>query len=922
MYIYLHQAYYRQTTDESLLRKAAVDISSRYPEFVHIHLKWLFIATWHEVAPYTGNTRNRLTFQSIMATDGTFSFVTFYYNKVEYSNGNNGFAKVGFDLGDGVNLALVQGSCTSAIINVAQLSNMQQPGKFVFRVDNAEISTKNCDDNAFTDGKRRLTVSPKVVSNLARSTVSFQGPCFPNDANVTCVYDTIHKGVKRIDGYVINSPLQPPTAYCETPFFYGYGRYKIDVLVDAFNYSAKFEAYLTVTNLAPDLEVDYTYRTLNNTNWADGRPMGFKWNPNKFDANEELELGIIWIDPDQEDYNDLDVISSRVTNSGEYKTQFKGQLPKSVTADNLVKSLGTFYLRPRSSQSRALSSTRNGVRTSMKESRKQKAVVLSSYNHVSDMYSDTPQSPLCRFKDKPVTNVKPCPCTRAQAETHCSFEKTGGSSWLHPGGDSAFRQTSFDGNSNGAGSQCIYDSNGKFMAGPPGGGTADKYSPTGCRLGSLKKCFKNVFLHFVYDVIPYFTCCKLSDNCKTYYKYRPSGECAPVNDCSGARGTGDPHFTTLDSYQYTFNGNGEFVLMEDALKGEFLVQARMEQLGISVATVFTAFAIRQYSTVVQLQRSQMGSYKIIVLVDGIPLEQDVETYPSLESQIFGPITVRTSRKDWSEVTISLSSGMKFRFRTAFSAMSFILTATKEMKNTGRLRGLLGDFDGDKTNDLKYPNGKVLPPSSNMAAIHDFGMQWILKNATESLFHYGPGKDFDYYYKPYFKPKLTMPSTFSMPQVAVDICGNSTSCLFDYQATGGDLNFTKETAQQNEEFEKTVQVLQQVVPICPGIKKFKNGYFTSSNAFFPGSTLTFYCNDNYILIGSVNTTCNMATLQWSDPVPFCGGFCSCKSHDKSIESYDDTSIESDNMHFKTHHIPSTSHAISVKFSIAMLFMAFV
>ena len=59
-------------------------------------------------------------------------------------------------------------------------------------------------------------------------------------------------------------------------------------------------------------------------------------------------------------------------------------------------------------------------------------------------------------------------------------------------------------------------------------------------------------------------------------------------------GGGDPHIWTLDGTQYTFNGYGEYIMVE-SINANFTIQGRMEPFlndqNTSVgATVFTAFA--------------------------------------------------------------------------------------------------------------------------------------------------------------------------------------------------------------------------------------------------------------------------------------------------------------------------------------------
>ena len=52
---------------------------------------------------------------------------------------------------------------------------------------------------------------------------------------------------------------------------------------------------------------------------------------------------------------------------------------------------------------------------------------------------------------------------------------------------------------------------------------------------------------------------------------------------------GDPHLTTLDGHDYTFNGYGEFVMLRYGENVEF--QARMRPTPGTQATQFSSFAI-------------------------------------------------------------------------------------------------------------------------------------------------------------------------------------------------------------------------------------------------------------------------------------------------------------------------------------------
>lgn len=60
---------------------------------------------------------------------------------------------------------------------------------------------------------------------------------------------------------------------------------------------------------------------------------------------------------------------------------------------------------------------------------------------------------------------------------------------------------------------------------------------------------------------------------------------------------GDPHIKTLDDKGYTFNGIGEYVMV-DADNGTFILQARtvLAPGNRSIATIFSAGAAKEYNT--------------------------------------------------------------------------------------------------------------------------------------------------------------------------------------------------------------------------------------------------------------------------------------------------------------------------------------
>ena len=85
------------------------------------------------------------TFQCILITDGTNSFVIFLYadNLIQWSRGiaSTVDAQGGFNAGDGTRHFTIEGSQTTAIVDIETTSNIGVSGTYLFRVDDATIAT-------------------------------------------------------------------------------------------------------------------------------------------------------------------------------------------------------------------------------------------------------------------------------------------------------------------------------------------------------------------------------------------------------------------------------------------------------------------------------------------------------------------------------------------------------------------------------------------------------------------------------------------------------------------------------------------------------------------------------------------------------------------------------------------------------------
>ena len=70
----------------------------------------------------------------VLATNGTVTLAAFLYKDIRW-----GRAQIGFNAGDGYSSLMINEALTDETANVDELSNVEKPGVFMFRID-----SKNC----------------------------------------------------------------------------------------------------------------------------------------------------------------------------------------------------------------------------------------------------------------------------------------------------------------------------------------------------------------------------------------------------------------------------------------------------------------------------------------------------------------------------------------------------------------------------------------------------------------------------------------------------------------------------------------------------------------------------------------------------------------------------------------------------------
>jgi len=178
---------------------------------------------------------------------------------------------------------------------------------------------------------------------------------------------------------------------------------------------------------------------------------------------------------------------------------------------------------------------------------------------------------------------------------------------------------------------------------------------------------------------------------------------------------GDPHILTLDGYQYTFNGKGEFILIQTQPQ-VFSLQGRMEQAidangSPALGTVFTALLAKQHTsnTTVQFQVNPKDG-SLLILVNGETIEFD--GVPILEYE-----GVTLFDEGNNSVHAFFSSRASIEVTVANNMLSLIAAALPEsLKRT--TSGLMGNFNGIKSDDLKPRNQNTfISITENSSTIH-------------------------------------------------------------------------------------------------------------------------------------------------------------------------------------------------------------
>nr|XP_043882044.1 sushi domain-containing protein 2 isoform X1 [Solea senegalensis] len=670
-------------------------------------------------------------------------------------------------------------------------------------------------------------------------------------------------------------------AHCISPLLFETGWIPFDILIDGIDFARSGE-YLSVHPSKADPTVEVTlvnatqwqfYGTPNVTGW-----LSMTWNSSLIGADEvNIEL---W------GYREV----TRSTEAGmNSSSSLQAELSYLYSLGRNQVNTGTFSFMPESSEIssdweigniRITASSKSDGRRNV-QGLWSRAHILAG--HLEQAFRDDSAAwakNKClqwdvREKTLPgfLNELIDCPCTLAQARADtgrfhtdysCDIER-GSVCTYHPGSVHCVRAIQAS-PIHGSGQQCCYDSTGALMltGDSSGAGTPDRAHEWGSPPYREPPRVPG-YSHWLYDVMSFYYCCLWSDHCHIYFNHRPSSGCHNYQPPKAGVVFGDPHFITFDGLNYMFNGRGEYNLVSSPDR-ELSVQARTE--GVKHENNTRARGTWLSSVAMKEKTSDVIEVR---LADGhLQVLRNQKVLPFTEQKWMDLHGVFVFAPSPQNVTVMFLSGVGVELRVHEGLMAVTVLLPPEFTNL--TQGLLGVMNSNPSDDLLTQQGDVVSSEDATAEeIFAFGSGWNIPKS--SLFTYDSKYLLDTYSFPQnhnsaFVPVFSLPETPDDPLVAdmLTMCFGEGAQLCKHDTlTTRSLAVGNATLRAFHTFQALMKVLQPVVS-CGWLPTPRNGKKNGTH-YLAGDTLSFSCNEGYLLYGSTQRTC-LYDRTWTGEQLYC------------------------------------------------------
>ena len=325
----------------------------------------------------------------------------------------------------------------------------------------------------------------------------------------------------------------------------------------------------------------------------------------------------------------------------------------------------------------------------------------------------------------------------------------------------------------------------------------------------------SLYFDYLNNIQPKLLCCAnaTSSDCETYYNRRPIStgkRTRALIRCSAIRG--DPHFITLDGFEYSFNGIGDYYLVYN---DQVSIVTRLKNFNCGSVNhgllIYDKNDDVTYEVVIRKDPMDDGSLQtdLVLFYNGHRLSLDDDMKYN-----FGDYVINYSN-DFIELNlINIRIDIKIILRVLDEIHYLDYVFVFDEKYSNKIQGLLGNWDGDQSNDFKLRDSNTMYDidSLNHDQMHLFGLSWIVTENDEESNKFFEKETYPVEnitdWNPINVNGKTTCGDISFTDVELnDICGDNDPCKLDILATGiielGNLtktfgNKVKESIQKLEE----------------------------------------------------------------------------------------------------------------------------
>nr|XP_031310171.1 mucin-4 isoform X1 [Camelus dromedarius]XP_031310178.1 mucin-4 isoform X2 [Camelus dromedarius] len=336
-------------------------------------------------------------------------------------------------------------------------------------------------------------------------------------------------------------------------------------------------------------------------------------------------------------------------------------------------------------------------------------------------------------------------------------------------------------------------------------------------------------------------CCRFNDKpsfCALYQLRRPRIGCSGYQPPRPAWMFGDPHITTLDGANYTFNGLGDFLLVQaQDRNSSFMLQGRTAQTGSAQATNFIAFAAKYSSSTLDPITVQW----FLEPNDTIHVRLNNQNVTTTREGAEGQVIVNTTGVIMTRNGSMVSANFDGAVTVSVIALSNILHAScslpEEYQN--HTEGLMGFWNGNPHDDFRMPNGSTIALGSTEETLFHYGMTWEI-NGTSLL-----GKRNDHLpsnFTPVFLSQLR--ENKSLNGNLTSQCNGDEQCIYDTLATQN-VELGQHTGMLFRVYQQMNSTLNQYPPPIEGLQELKafTGQTTQVRYASSAENVTFTLRNN-------------------------------------------------------------------------------